>query len=47
MLMSIMVGEALYIAHRFRRIFIASPVLMVGACAVMTVMPHGPVHLPH
>jgi len=45
MLVSIMIGEALYLAHRCRRALIASPVLLVGAWVVMAVMPHGPIHL--
>lgn len=47
MLVSIVIGEALYLAHRCRRALIASPVVLVGLWAVMTVMPHGSVHLPN
>lgn len=46
-LLSIVVGEALYLAHRCRRALIASPMLLVGAWAVMAVMPHGPAHTPN
>ncbi len=42
LLASIVIGEALYLAHRCRRALIASPVLLVGAWAVMVVMPHIP-----
>lgn len=45
MLVSIVIGEALYLAHRCRRALIASPVLLVGAWAVMAIMPHGPAHM--
>jgi hypothetical protein len=47
MLVSIVIGEALYLAHRCRRALIASPVVLVGLWAVMTVMPRGSVHLPN
>ncbi|MEA3471828.1 MAG: hypothetical protein U9R70_00215 [Pseudomonadota bacterium] len=47
MLVSIVIGEVLYLAHRCRRALIASPVVLVGLWAVMTVMPHGSVHLPN
>ena len=47
MLVSIVIGEALYLAHRCRRALIASPVLLVGAWAVMAVMLHGPAHTPN
>lgn len=47
MLVSIVFGEALYLAHRCRRALIASPMLLVGAWAVMAVMPHGPAHTPN
>lgn len=47
MLVSIVIGEALYLAHRCRRALIASPVVLVGLWAVMTVMPHGSIRLPN
>jgi len=46
MLLSIVIGEALYLAHRCRRALIASPMLLVGAWAVMAAIPHGPAHMP-
>jgi hypothetical protein len=47
MLVSIMIGELLYLAHRCRRALIAAPVLFVGAWAVAAIVPHGPIHMPH
>ncbi|WP_295214320.1 hypothetical protein [uncultured Brevundimonas sp.] len=47
MLVSIVIGEALYLAHRCRRALIASPVVLVGLLAVMAVMPHGSIRLPN
>jgi hypothetical protein len=47
MLVSILIGETLYLAHRFRRALIASPALLIGAWAVMALMPHGLAHRPN
>ncbi|WEK39659.1 MAG: hypothetical protein P0Y50_14150 [Candidatus Brevundimonas colombiensis] len=46
MLLSIMVGEALYIAHRCRRALLASPVVLACAATAMALFHHGPVS-PH
>jgi len=41
MLLSIMVGEAHYIAHRCRRALLASPVVLACAMTAMALFHHG------
>ncbi|WP_292045627.1 MULTISPECIES: hypothetical protein [unclassified Brevundimonas] len=41
MLLSIMVGEALYIAHRCRRALLASPVVLACAMTAMALFHYG------
>ncbi|GAW40873.1 hypothetical protein SH203_01275 [Brevundimonas sp. SH203] len=43
MLLSIMVGEALYIAHRCRRALLASPVILACAVTALALFHHGPI----
>ena len=47
MLLSIILGEALYVAHRLRRVIVASPLVLACAFAAMAAAHHWPAAAAH